>query len=173
MRNAALLLIGVLLLLVQGNLYRVLGPIGASGATPSLVLPIVLYLGISEHSMARGALLSFGLGYLTDVFASAPIGLLAFTSVATWWLSRVAAVRLSAQTIPAQIALTFLFSWVEAAIVLTLLTIFGRDPQRPVEIARGLLPHCVLTAACSPLIFHWMGRLHQQGGVARSPEVKP
>lgn len=171
MRNAAVLLIGLALLLVQGNLFRLLGPWGFAGATPNLVLPIILFLGVFEGSMARAALLSFTLGYLTDLFASAPIGLFTFSSVAAWWLCRVAAVRLSAQTVPAQLFLAFLFSWVEAAIVLTVLTIFGRDPQRPLEIARTLMPHSLLTAVCSPLVFRWMARLHQQIGVSgRSTE---
>lgn len=174
MRNAAVLAIGVALLLVQGNLFRVLGFVPVAGLTPNLVLPLVLFLGVHESSMARGALLSFALGYITDLFGSAPIGLFTFTSVAVWWLSRVAAVRLSAQTLPTQMVLAFLFALVESAIILTLLTIFGQDSQRPVEIARTVLPHAVSTAAFAPFVFRIAHKLHQgalapRPGEARAP----
>src|SRR5258708_7591887 len=98
MRNVAFVAIGIALLLVQGNLYRVLGPLHVHGVTPSLTLPLVIFLGVHEASMTRGALLAAGLGYALDLLASAPIGLFTFVSVSIWWLSRVAGVRLTAQT---------------------------------------------------------------------------
>lgn len=161
MRSAAVIAIGVALLLLQGNLFRILGFIPVAGLTPNLVLPLVLFLGVHESSMARGALLSFGLGYITDLFVAAPIGLFTFTSVAIWWSSRVAAVRLTAQTLPTQMVLAFLFTIVESAMTLTLLTIFGQDPQRPVEIARTVLPHAGSTALFAPFVFRVAHKLHQ------------
>lgn len=161
MRNAAVLAIGIALLLVQGNLFRLIGPLQLPGATPNLVLPLVLFLGVHESSMARGALLSFALGYATDLFASAPIGLFAFTSVSIWWLSRVAAVRLTAQTLPTQMFLAFVFALVESAIVLTMLTIFGQDPQRPIEISRRVLTYSLSTALFAPPVFRIAHKLHQ------------
>jgi rod shape-determining protein MreD len=164
MRNAAFLAIGIVLLLIQGNLFRFLGAVQVQGVTPNLVLPMVIFLGVHEPSMARGALLSFALGYATDLFASAPIGLLTFTTMATWWLSRVAAVRLSAQTKLTQMFLALLFALFESAIVLTLLTIFGIDPQRPVEIASVVLPHAIATSLCAIPVFRIAQRLHQGPG---------
>lgn len=161
MRNVAVIAIGVLMLLIQGNLFRFLGVLGPYAVTPSLVLPLVIFQGIHESQMARGALISFALGYLTDIFASAPIGLFAFTYVAIWWLSRVAAVRLSAQTIPTQVFLSLLFAIVESAVVLMVLAIFGNDPQRPVEIFSVVLPHAVATAITAPPVFRLAQRLHQ------------
>lgn len=169
MRNAAVLAIGIALLLLQGNLFRLLGPLGLPGATPNLVLPLVLFLGVHEASMARGALLAFGLGYATDLFGSAPIGLFAFSSVSIWWLSRVAAVRLSAQTLPTQMFLAFVFALVESVMVLTMLTIFGQDPQRPVEISRFVLLHAVTTALCAPPVFRLAHKLHQGALMQQRP----
>lgn len=163
MRNAAFIAIGIALLLVQGNLYRLMGPFYVHGMTPSLVLPLVIFLGVHEPSMARGAVISFALGYATDLFGSAPIGLFTFTSMAVWWLARVAGLRLSAQTLPTQVFLGLAFSLFEAAIILMLLAIFGIDPQRPVELFTIILPHALTTAAFSPLIFRLAHRL-QQGG---------
>lgn len=161
MRNVAILALGAALLLLQGNLFRFLGPIDVHGLTPSLVLPFVIFLGVHEIQMARGALLAFGLGYLTDLLGSAPIGLFAFTYVAIWWLARVAAVRLTAQTIFTQMFLALLFAFVEGAVVLMMLAIFGVDPQRPVEISSVVIPHAVSTAVCSPPIFKLAQRLQQ------------
>lgn len=167
MRNVAILAIGLGLLLVQGNLFRFIGPLKLHGATPSLVLPLVIFLGVHEANMARGALLAFGLGYFTDLLASAPIGMFAFTYVAIWWLSRVAAVRLSAQTVPTQMFLALVFALIESAVVLMLLAIFGVDPQRSVELSTVLLPHALSTALFSPPVFKIAQRL-QQGGVANA-----
>jgi rod shape-determining protein MreD len=164
MRNAALLAIGMALLLIQGNLFRLSSLFPVHGVTPDLVLPLVIFLGVHESSMARGALLSFALGYATDLFGSAPIGLLTFSMMATWWLSRVAAIRLSAQTVLTQMLLALVFALFENAIVLTLLTIFGTDPQRPKEIAAFVLPQVLLTSLCSPPVFRIAQRL-QQGAV--------
>lgn len=162
-KNAAFVAIALALLIVQGNLFRIFGLFEIQTVTPSLVLPLIVFLGVHESSMARGALLSFTFGYATDLFGSAPIGLFTFTSMTVWWLARVAGVRLSAQTLPTQVFLGFAFSLFEAAIILMLLAIFGVDPQRPVELVRTLVPHAGATALCSPLVFRLAHRLQQSG----------
>jgi rod shape-determining protein MreD len=161
MRNAAFLAAGIVLILIQANLYRVIGFLHWNGVTPSLVLPLIIFLGVHEQSMARGALLAFGLGYMLDIVASAPMWLFTFVSVATWWLSRVAGVRLTAQTFITRMLLGFGFAVVEAAIVLILLAVFGADTRRPLEIGRIVLPRAVATALFAPLVFRFAQRLHQ------------
>lgn len=171
MRDAAIIAIGIALLLIQGNLFRFLAPYVPHGVAPNLVLPVVIFLGVYENSMARGALLAFVLGYATDLFASAPIGLFSFCSVAIWWLSRVTAVRLSATTLPTQLFLALLFSLIESSIVLTLLAIFGVDSQRPVEIATIVVPRALTTGAFAPFVFRIAQRLYQGVSVvSRSSE---
>jgi rod shape-determining protein MreD len=170
MRSAAFLAIGVLLIVVQGNLYPLLGYFGLHGATPNLVLPLIIFLGVHETSMARGSLLAFALGYATDLLASAPIGLFALMAVALWWLARIAGVRLTAQTWWTKAALSFGFSLVESVLVLVLLAIFGSDPQRPLEIASVALPHASSTALCSMFIFPLAQRIHQGAVVSRAFE---
>jgi rod shape-determining protein MreD len=167
MRSAAFLAIGVLLIVVQGNLYPVLGYFGLHGATPNLVLPLIIFLGVHETSMARGSLLAFALGYATDLLAAAPIGLFSLMAVAIWWLGRIAGVRLTAQTWWTKAALVFGFSLVESVLVLVLLAIFGSDPQRPLEIASVALPHATSTALCSLLIFPLAQRIHHGAALSR------
>jgi rod shape-determining protein MreD len=161
MRNAAFLGVGIVLILIQAQVYRLLGPIGLHGATPRLVLPLIVFLGVHEPSMPRGALLAFGLGYALDVLGSAPMFLLTFVSVAIWWLSRIAGVRLTAQTVLTRMSLALAFSIVESAIVLILLAVFGNDTRRPLEIATVVLPQAVSTSICAPLVFQLAQRLHQ------------
>ena len=87
----------VVFLYGASNLFRVIGPLASlvgprfvHGVTPSLVLPLIIFLGVHELSTARGALLAFGIGYAEDMLSGAPVGLFTFISVAIWWLARVA-----------------------------------------------------------------------------------
>lgn len=170
MRNASFLAVGILLILVQSNLYRLLGSFHLHGATPSLILPVVIFLGVHEQSMARGASLCFVLGYLLDLFASAPVGLFTFTFVAIWWLSRIAGVRLTAQTALTRMSMALGFSLVESVIILMLLAVFGADNRRPLEVGSVVLPHALATALVSPLIFRLAQWLHQSTLTVRSTE---
>jgi hypothetical protein len=161
MRSTALLSVGLLLIIAQGNLYPVLGYLGFHGATPSFVVPLVIFLGVHETSMARGASLSFALGYATDLLASAPIGLFSLMGVVVWGLARIAGVGPTAPTC---------FSLIESVLILVLLAIFGADPQRPLEIASVALPHATSTALCSLLVFPLAQRIYQASGSGRAYE---
>jgi rod shape-determining protein MreD len=129
------------------------------GSTPSLVLPFVVYLGIHEHSMARGSLLSFGLGWALDILGGGPAFLFRFTMVAVWWICRAASARVSTQSTVMRIPLAFSASLVESAIVLMLLAIFGADNRRPLEISSIVLPRAVATALFAPFVFSLAHRL--------------
>jgi len=171
MRNFAFFGTGLFLILIQANLYRVLGFIKVNGATPSLILPLIVFLGVHELSMARGAILAFSLGYMLDIVASAPMWLFTFVTVAIWFLSRVAGVRLTAQTTITRMSLGFGFSIVESAIVLILLAVFGQDTRRPLEIGYIVLPRALMTALFAPIVFTIAQRIHQstlgvQGGAS-------
>jgi rod shape-determining protein MreD len=168
LRSAAYLGVAVLLLLVQSNVHRLTAPLAGlfhvswpHGLTPSLVLPLIVFLGVHELSTARGALLAFAIGYAEDILGGAPIGLFTFVSVAVWWLARVTGVRLTAQTALPRMSLALAFSLVEGALVLILLAVFGDDNRRPVEIASMVVPHAIATAICSPPVFRLAHRLRQ------------
>lgn len=161
MRNAALLSVGILLILLQGRVLSFAqGMFDLPGLTPSLILPLIIFLGVNEHSMVRGSLISFGLGYANDLLASAPVGLFAFVYVAVWWLARVAGIRLTAQTHITKAVLSFAFCIVESIIVITLLAIFGSDAQKPVEMVRIVLPRAAATAVLAPLVFGVVQKVH-------------
>jgi rod shape-determining protein MreD len=135
-------------------------------------LPLVIFLGVHEPSMAKGAVLAFVIGHALDLFASAPLGLFTFLYVALWWLARVVGVRLAAQTVPTQMALAFGFSLAESLIVLVLLVVFGADPSRPVELVTIVVPRALSTALVAPIVFRIAERLHQTAqATPRATEV--
>lgn len=170
MRNTAFLVLGIGLIILQSNLFRLVGLAHVAGITPSLVLPLVVFMGVHEYSLARGAALSFVLGYLVDVFASAPIGLYTFNSVAIFVVSRVAGVRLAAQTMLTKMALAFAFSLLEGIIVIVLTAIFGTDPVRPRALAALVLPHAASTAIFATVVFWLAERVHDATMSVPHPE---
>jgi rod shape-determining protein MreD len=171
MRGIAFVVSGILLALLQGVLYRFWAPFSSveimgrplrallHGATPNLVLPLVLYLGIVETSMARGAFLAFGLGWAIDIVGGGPAFLFRFSMVAVWGLARSLSSRVSAFSLASRIMLAFLGSLLESSIVLMLLAIFGTDSQRPVDLGDQVIPHALSTALFSPLVFSLAHRL--------------
>lgn len=174
MRNTAFFVVGFALLLVQSNLFRVSGPllrlVGGivraegdlviPGLSPSLVLPLILFMGVHEYSLARGAGVAFSLGYLTDLVGIAPIGLYTSTYVAIYVLARAAGVRLAAQTMLMQVGLAFAFTLVHSVMILVLLAIFGRDAYVPRALYPMTLPHVIMTGLVAPLIFRLARRIH-------------
>ena len=174
MRNTAFLLAGVALILVQSNLFRLIGlllrlvgwvvrsqhDLVVAGLVPSLVLPLILFMGVHEYSLARGAGVAFALGYLTDLVGIAPIGLYTSTYVAIYVLARAAGVRLAAQTMLMQVGLALAFTLVHSVMILVLLAIFGRDAYVPRALYRMTLPHVLATGLVAPLVFRLAARIH-------------
>ena len=160
MRNSAFIATGLALLLVQENLFRVLGWIPVPGLAPSLVLPLILFMGVHEYSLARGAAVAFLLGYITDLVGIAPVGLYTFAYVGIFLLARAAGVRLAAQTVLMQIALALAFALINCVMILVLLAIFGRDAYVPRALYPMILPHVLATGAVAPIIFRLAQRLH-------------
>ena len=145
---------------MQTNLFRVLGWIHVPGLSPSLVLPLILFMGVHEYSLARGAAVAFLLGYMTDLVGIAPVGLYTFTYVALFLLARAAGVRLAAQTVMMQLALALAFKHLHCVMVLGLLAIFGRDAYVPRALYPMVMPHVLATGAVAPFVFHLAQRLH-------------
>lgn len=161
MRNTAFLAIGIALLVIQSNLFRVVGHSHIPGITPSLLLPLVVFMGVHEYSMGRGAALAFLLGYLLDIFSAAPVGLFTFITVTAFVVSRLAGVRLAAQTWLTKVALAFVFALVEGVLIVVLTALFANDVARPRALALLVAPHALATAIVAPLVFRLAERVHQ------------
>jgi rod shape-determining protein MreD len=153
----ATVLLGYIALVTVGHAH-------VSRPIPALVLPLILFMGVHEYSLARGAAVAFVLGYATDLLGIAPVGLYTFTYVATFVLSRAAGVRLAAQTTWMQVLLVGAFSLLQSTMLLVLLAIFGRDVWVPRSLYPLALPHAVATAAVAPLIFRMAEALDGAAG---------
>jgi rod shape-determining protein MreD len=140
------------------------GRVHVTRPIPALVLPLILYMGVHEYSLARGAAVAFVLGYATDLLGIAPVGLYTFTYVATFVLSRAVGVRLAAQTTWMQVLLVGAFSILQSTMLLVLLAIFGRDVWVPRSLYPLALPHAIATAAVAPLIFRMAQALDGAAG---------
>jgi rod shape-determining protein MreD len=138
---------------------------------PALVLPLILFMGVHEYSLARGAAVAFVLGYATDVVGIAPVGLYTFTYVASFLMARAAGVRLAAQTPGMQVLLVAAFAVVQSIMILVLLAIFGRDAWVPRSLYPLALPHAVATAAVAPIVFRACQAVHSatSGGQRAEP----
>ena len=175
-RNTSFFAAGLALLLIQANLFRVTDWTHIPGLVPSLVMPLILFMGVHEYSVVRGASVSFVLGYATDLIGIAPIGLYTFIYVAIFLLARIAGVRLAAQTTMMQVALALAFALVHSIMILVLLAIFGRDPYVPRALWRLILPHVLATGAMAPLVFRLAERMHAAtvtGSPPRTPRRRP
>jgi rod shape-determining protein MreD len=156
----ATVLLGYALLLASGRAH-------GSQPIPALVLPLILFMGVHEYSLPRGAAVAFVLGYATDVMGIAPVGLYTFTYVASFVLARGAGVRLAAQTTWMQVLLVGAFAVLQSTMVLVLMAIFGRDAWVPRSLYPLVLPHAIATAAIAPAVFHLAQMLH--AATAASP----
>jgi rod shape-determining protein MreD len=160
MPTAAFIGVGLVLSLIQSNLFRVLAYAHIPGFVPSLALPLVVFMGVSEYPLARGAAIAFVFGYVTDLMGIAPIGLYTFTYVALFVMARAAGSRLAAQTALMQLVLGLGFAFVQSLMVLVLLAIFGRDPYVPRALYPLALPHVIATGLVAPPLFRLARRVH-------------
>lgn len=176
MRNTGFLVAALVLLVLQGNLHFVVDRLHLAGCEPTLTLPLILYMGVHEYSVPRGAALAFVMGYVLDLFASAPVGLFTFTSVVSFLLARAAGVRFAAQTVLPQIALALAFAAIEGVVVVVLLTIFGKSETvyRPRQLLAAIPVHALATAVVAPLVFRVADKIHvvtagtlREGGARR------
>ncbi len=185
MRNTAFFVLGLVLLLLQENFFRLLSALGAltnlmhlpwhpfqtPGLTPALVLPLVIFLGVREYSFLAGAALSFVFGYASDVLGIVPVGLYTFSMVSLFLLARALGLRLATQTKLPQMLVTGGFALAKSGIILVCLGIFGRDGWVARSVYPFALPHALSTALAAPLVFaaaDWVYSLTQAPSLARS-----
>ncbi len=156
MRNSAVLILGLGLLLAQG-MFALVAP--SDYLCPSLVLPLVLAMAVGEFTLARGVSLSFVMGYLTDASSGASMGLWTFTLVSVFLLARMAGLKLFLHGVVFQVLLTFVASMSAGVLMMGLLLVFDRRALA-MGAALGLVAsQSVWTAACAPAVFALVRRL--------------
>ena len=117
--------------------YRLLGHVHVRRHHADLVLPLIVFMGVHEYSVARGAALAFAPRLRCSTCSRARRS---GSSPSSRWrsssLSRAAGVRLAAQTMLTQLALAFVFALVRGrAHRVMLIAIFGRIPHGPRALA--------------------------------------
>lgn len=138
MRNVLFVLLALGLLLLQSSVSSIL-PLHPF--VPSLLLPMVLYLGVTpDVTLGRGAALAFTAGLLSDEMTGTPVGLTTFIFVATFLLTRVAGLRLFLRGVPFQIVATAGITVIAAGAMLALCAIFEQPEAFPLVMPpAGLL----------------------------------
>jgi len=172
LRSLALLALGFALLVLQSAL-TVVVPIYPF--TPNLLLPVVIFLGVShEVPVVRGALTSFVLGYLLDLFCGNLMSLQTFLCVATFMLSRGAGLRLFMRNPGFQVLLAFFVALMAGAATLALRGVFGTSVPFPAgggwSTALSLLAPATATGVAAPLVFALVRRIDQVAGPRREAD---
>jgi rod shape-determining protein MreD len=149
-------LLALLLASVQAALLRFLG---GGAVHVALALPIVVYLGLHAGNV-DGAVGALGVGYVVDLMAGGPKGLMTFLAVALFLFSRLVGAALSVQGATGFAVLsavgTFIYGF--AALLVT-------RAVSPAESAPGagllwrVLVEAILTGALSPLVALAMRRV--------------
>jgi rod shape-determining protein MreD len=160
-RDVSLLLLAFLLLAVESALGSVtrIGPL-----MPNLVLPIVIYLGVTQDlPLWRVASMSALLGMLVDTASGNAVGLMTFVHVATLVATRAGSLRLLMRGRFSQVALTALVSALGALLVIALRSLFRVNPQVGSTSAKHWLIAAILpslsTGLVAPFVFQLVRRV--------------
>lgn len=145
MRDLLLLIVGFLLIMVQAALGAV---VDLGVLMPNPILPIVIYLAMAQDvSLARGAVLSFLLGFLLDSATGNSMGLFTFVHEASFLLARGAGVRLIMRGRLSQAGITAAIAAMASITLIALRSIFR--PAGQVEVSSP--DHTVLAVGASAI----------------------
>ncbi|MBN2343195.1 MAG: rod shape-determining protein MreD [Deltaproteobacteria bacterium] len=134
---------------------------------PNAALTIVLYMGLHDHDLGRGALVSFVIGYMMDAFAGSPIGLFTFVSVTVFLVSKVAAWRLFLQGWIFEIILAYFLAIVAGGVILGIRALFDQDFGSLLTHAKIVGLRAVATALVAPFVFRGMRWIEQFSATAK------
>ncbi|MET0286080.1 MAG: rod shape-determining protein MreD [Polyangiales bacterium] len=160
-RDLSLLLVAFLLLALESAL----GSVTQVGAfMPNLVLPIVIYLGITQEiPLWRVAVLSALLGALVDTASGNALGLMTFVHVATLVAVRAGSLRLLMRGRLSQVAITALLAALGALLVIALRSLFRANPQVPSTSTRhwliATLVPSIATGLVAPFVIQLVRRV--------------
>jgi rod shape-determining protein MreD len=172
-RSFAIVALGAALLVVQSTIGALL-PIHPF--EPNLLLPMAFFLGVSpEVRTVRGAFISFGLGYVLDLFAGYPMSLYTLLLVATFLVARGAGLRFFPRNVAFQMLLTFAVALIVGGAAVALRTMFGRRDLPPIGDGWTALPAVLAsaftTALLSPVLFALVERVDTIAAARREDAV--
>lgn len=140
------------LLLLQSVFTRVLAP---HPFAPYVGLPFVLALGVAPGArLLRGALTSFAVGYLYDLFTANPLGIYTFVFVVAFLLAWLVGRLLSFRGVPFEMVLTFALTLVAGGMVELIRTFApGGMAWGGLALTMSLIGPALTTTLLSPLLF--------------------
>lgn len=153
-----IVVLAFVILLVQSAFAPVLSPYPFS---PVIGLPLVFALGTAPGvSLVRGAITSFAIGYLYDVFTGNPLGIHTLVFVVGFLSASLVAYLISFRGILFEMVLSFGLTFVIGALteVIRALTPYGMT-WSGTSLVLALLGSAVATALVSPLLFALVRRI--------------
>ena len=162
-RDFVLLLLGFLLIMVQGALGAV---IDLGVLMPNPVLPVVIYLAMApDISLARGAVLSFALGFLVDSATGNAMGLFTFVHQVSYLVARGTGFRLLMRGRASQMLITGAMAAAGSITLIALRSIFRPAVQVSFvnlrHTALAVLASALTTGLLAPLIYQLVRRVDQ------------
>lgn len=158
MRTTGTILFAFLLLVLQSSFAHL---VPWDMFVPNAALTVVLYMGLHDHDLGRGAIVSFSIGYMMDAFAGSPIGLFTFVSVAVFLISKLAAWRLFLQGWIFEIILAWFLVLVAGGVVLAIRALFDQDFGSLLSHAKIVGLRAGATALVAPFVFAGMRWIEQ------------
>jgi hypothetical protein len=130
-----------------------------------LHIPCVIYLGVSRSvPLLYGSAMSFGIGYLADVFSGSPMSLQTMGAMVTFTLVRVAGLRVYARGRVFQLLLNFAITAVVSALLTVLEALFDKPAPFSVVLvsrdAAAIGAYSLLTALATPVVFWLLKSTH-------------
>ncbi len=126
--------------------------VGGGAFSVALALPIVVYLGLHAGNV-DGAVGAAGVGYVVDLMAGGPKGLMTFLAVGLFLGSRVAGAALSVQGMPGFAALSGLGTFLYGLAALAIARAVSSAESAPaLGLLWRVLIEALLTGALSPLV---------------------
>lgn len=150
-RTVLTLFIGILFLTLQTT---VLAFLPIQRIRPDIVLILVLYWGLTFPPVS-GGILSFWVGYLTDLFSANSFGLYTFTRPLLFYLAHLFKGRLYLESFLSQSLFVFLFALFEGLLILALLSALNPSPLGNLYrlFFAFFLPQSFLTGLIAPIFF--------------------
>ena len=157
-RIVILFVAGFIAVLLQVTLLAYL-PFGS--LKPDLVLIVVLYAGVFLPA-TEGGVLSFGLGYVADLFTGRLIGLFTFMRVMAWLVARLAGGMLNLKSIPAQTIFVAIYGVMDYFVMTAILRVFGGGEYPVPEAGSAIWKTALMTAAAAPFVIGALLRLERR-----------
>jgi rod shape-determining protein MreD len=147
-----LLLLGFFIIIFQTSLLRYLGPF-----KPNLILILVIYVGIF-YEYKRGAIISFILGYLVDIFSGNIAGLNTFINLTIFNLIVLMKEKIIFESSILEILLIIIMSLYNRAVTVLVLQILSPS-QNLYPYINNLIPRILSNAIIGYLLLSLLKKI--------------